>query len=501
MRALIIARVSTEEQQEAGNSLPAQVERMKAYCARKGLDFNAGDIYSFDESAYKTKRDEFDKILERIEENKDKAAVCFDKIDRFSRNVFDKRVATLYELAMRDIIELHFVSDNLVVSSKMSANEKFQYGIGLGLAKYFSDAISDNTRRAFEEKRRRGEWTGHPPIGYIQVQERNEKGEVLSRDIIPDPERTHLIIKLFELYATGSHSIRSLQNEITRMGLKGLGGKKLYRSNIERIIKDGFYWGMATSKKYGTYPHRYKVLILKELFERCQRVREGRGAKRSKVLSKPFILKGLLHCHKCGCLMSPEIKKGKFIYYSCTNAKDTCRRIYVPERELLKPIKKVFERFESIPQEVHDRLVGELRAISESEAVFLNREITRIRMEYDRIQGRIERMLYLRLDGSISEVEYTKKLQDMKSKQERLNIESEEYTKADHQYHLHVSHVISLSKRMGKVFESSEPDEKREILGYLLQNPTVDGKKLRFTLRKPYQTVLELATICTVLPG
>jgi len=32
MKAIILARVSTEEQKEAGNSLPAQIERLKNYC-------------------------------------------------------------------------------------------------------------------------------------------------------------------------------------------------------------------------------------------------------------------------------------------------------------------------------------------------------------------------------------------------------------------------------------------------------------------------------------
>src|SRR3989344_614572 len=109
MKAIILARVSTEEQKDAGNSLPAQIERMTGYCKRKG--FNVVRTFSFDESAYKTKRDEFDRILDYLEANKGKVAICFDKVDRLSRNVFDKRVSLLYEKAVADQIELHFVSD------------------------------------------------------------------------------------------------------------------------------------------------------------------------------------------------------------------------------------------------------------------------------------------------------------------------------------------------------------------------------------------------------
>lgn len=38
MPAIIISRVSTEDQKIAGNSLPAQEKRMIDYCQRKGFE-------------------------------------------------------------------------------------------------------------------------------------------------------------------------------------------------------------------------------------------------------------------------------------------------------------------------------------------------------------------------------------------------------------------------------------------------------------------------------
>jgi len=55
MKAVIIARVSAEEQKDAGNSLPpAQLARLESYCERKG--FEVIQKFSFDESAYKNDR-------------------------------------------------------------------------------------------------------------------------------------------------------------------------------------------------------------------------------------------------------------------------------------------------------------------------------------------------------------------------------------------------------------------------------------------------------------
>ena len=153
----------------------------------------------------------------------------------------------------------------------------------------------------------------------------------------------------------------------------------------------------------------------------------------------------------------------------------------------------VFEAFASIPEHVHQELVEELRKTSETEIEYHKRQISRIQTEYNRTQQRIESLLDLRLDQSITPELYDKKLNELKDTQYRLNIEMEEHTKADHEYHIQVSTVISLSKRMGEIFESSEPEEKRSLLAFLLQNPTVTGKKLNFTLRNPFGLVLELA--------
>ena len=91
MNAVIIERASTEEQKEAGLSLPAQVMRLENYCSNKG--FTIIKSFSFDESAYKYDREEFDHIFNFIIAQKDKIAVCCDKVDRLSRNIFDKRVS------------------------------------------------------------------------------------------------------------------------------------------------------------------------------------------------------------------------------------------------------------------------------------------------------------------------------------------------------------------------------------------------------------------------
>ncbi len=219
-------------------------------------------------------------------------AVCFDKVDRFSRNVFDKRVAYLYEMAMKDQIELHFASDNLILTSKISAVEKFHFGINLGLSKYYSDAISDNVKRAYEQKIKNGEWIGKAPIGYTNTT--NEKD---NKDISLDQTRAPFIIKIFELYASGNSSMRTIKNEMDKLGLRSNteNHKPITISQIEHTLKNPFYYGVMEIKGK-LYPHKYPPLISKELFDKVQEVRLGYHKKPFKYAAKPYILRGMIKC-------------------------------------------------------------------------------------------------------------------------------------------------------------------------------------------------------------
>jgi len=89
---------------------------------------------------------------------------------------------------------------------------------------------------------------------------------------------------------------------------------------------------------------------------------------------------------------------------------------------------------------------------------------------------------------------YDKKNQELQDKIQELGIEMSEHSKADYEYQNTVTTVISVARRAKTIFEnSSEPARKRQFLNYILQNPTVNGKKLYFTIASPFNLVLELA--------
>lgn len=69
-----------------------------------------------------------------------------------------------------------------------------------------------------------------------------------------------------------------------------------------------------------------------------------------------------------------------------------------------------------------------------------------------------------------------------------------EHQKADYDYQTTVATVVSVARRARIIFENcSEPAKKRAFLNYILQNPTINGKKLCFSIASPFNLVLKLA--------
>ncbi|MBP6859696.1 MAG: hypothetical protein KBC69_03710 [Candidatus Magasanikbacteria bacterium] len=191
-----------------------------------------------------------------------------------------------------------------------------------------------------------------------------------------------------------------------------------------------------------------------------------------------------------------KIKKSGliFTYYSCTNAKRVCKRVYVPEKDLLKPVYEVLERFEGITEEAQTELVDELRKSTEAEVVFHKAQINRIRTDYDNLKAKDNRLLEAFLDLSITKDIYDKKHQEYQDQIQTLEIEMSEHRKADFDYQTTVATVLSVARRAKTIFEnSSEVAGKRAFLNYILQNPIVTGKTLSFELKKPFDLVLNLA--------
>ena len=85
---------------------------------------------------------------------------------------------------------------------------------------------------------------------------------------------------------------------------------------------------------------------------------------------------------------------------------------------------------------------------------------------------------------------FDRKAKEYKQKQQDLLLQMEEHDKADKSYYLTSIMVLELASRAYEIFKSSEIDEKRQLLNSLRQNCLLDGKKLKFELKKPFDVIL-----------
>ncbi len=276
------------------------------------------------ESSTKRKRPEFKQMIDFIKTQKDKIVVLSYNTDRLQRD-FDEQSLELKNLVNQDRAEIHFVSTRQKITSEADSSTKFRYGLDVLLANDYSNKISDNVKRSNQKKLEEGTICGDSPIGYLNKKRIDKKKEKV--EVCIDETRGHLIQKMFKLYATGDYSMKEIKLIITQEGLKSKKNCKISNSQVEKILKNPFYYGYMEYNGI-LYKHIHPRLINKELFDECQDIRAGRKRTKYKRTEKPFILKGLLKCQHCKCSYLPELKKGKYIYMRPTKSKGECSYCY-----------------------------------------------------------------------------------------------------------------------------------------------------------------------------
>ena len=96
---------------------------------------------------------------------------------------------------------------------------------------------------------------------------------------------------------------------------------------------------------------------------------------------------------------------------------------------------------------------------------------------------------------------FNKKLKEYKENQAELNEEMQRYTDADENYYITANIVLNLAKKAYEIFQSSEVEEKRQLLNFLLQNLQLKGEKLMFKMKTPFDTVFQASKYSTLLRG
>ena len=161
------------------------------------------------------------------------------------------------------------------------------------------------------------------------------------------------------------------------------------------------------------------------------------------------------------------------------------------EEELLSPIHEILKNIRLSDEKIQEITEG-LWEMNQANNEFHKQSLATLRKEYDQIEERISRAFDLLTDGSITEDMFNKKLKEYKERQAEIEAEMKRYTEADENFHLTADMVLNLAQRACEIFDSSEIFEKRQLLNFLLQNLKLKGKNLMFTLKTPFDTIVQV---------
>jgi site-specific DNA recombinase len=258
------------------------------------------------------------------------------------------------------------------------------------------------------------------------------------------------------------------------------------------LLDNPFYHGMMQVKGK-LYPHKYPPLITESLFNQVQKVKHGANKSNARHAGKKdILLRGLMKCNCCGCQITGDIKKNKYVYYSCTNGKGICKKECVREEELLSPMLEYLDKIK-ISDDLIEKIVDYLKKSFEAEQEFYKQTHENLRKELDQVQNRISRLVDSHLDGKIDGDIYEKKLNEYKKRQQEITFLMAAHVDADKASLITVKTVLDLAKRAKEIYESSKVDEKRQILNFLFSNLEMKDKKAIITLREPFDRLIAVS--------
>ena len=487
MKAILLARVSTPDQ-EKGESIDAQRERMIDYTKRRGLEIFK--VFEIVESSTKDTRKKFEEVLVFIRKINGPIALIIETIDRLQRSF--KESVELDDLRKQGKIEIHFLRESLIMHQDSTSSDLIRWDMGVMFARAFVLQIGDNVKRSNIEKIRIKEYPGKCPIGYLNVT--NPDG---STDIIPDPQKRHFIVRIFELYATGNYSLSMLADMMNGEGLKpSRRGDVVHRSQIENMLKNKFYYGVMKYK--GQYSaHRYEPLITQELFERAQAVREGWGKKPFIAGALPFAFRGLILCKKCGSVVSPQIQKQRYIYYNCGNRKCPQHKHFIKEKQFIEIVESVFRAI-SLPETIISKLNVEIKKQVASESLYFEDMIMSLSEKLTGIQKKRARVFNKLLDldndpSSIAKQDCDKMYNALIQEEEKTAYEIQKHHKADQNFYSTILSVVELSKRAFEIYQSSKTEEKRALANYVFSNFILDDENIVYELREPFNILVKIS--------
>jgi site-specific DNA recombinase len=423
------------------------------------------------DSAKEPGRSLFDQMVQFLKRNRNVRIVLVEKTDRLYRNLED--AATIRRL---DGV-LHLVKEGHIISRDAKSQDKLIHGLNLVLSCNYSDKLSEEVQKGMRQKAELGIFPGRPPFGY-----RNNKGE---RTIEIHPDNSRIAVLVFERYATGAHSLLQLSKAIRRET-----GKLISKSNLHKMLTNRFYVG-SYSLRGRTYRGTHEQFISVDLFERAQSVL--RGHNKPKYSKHEFAFRGVMTCANCGCALTGDIKKEKYVYYACTGHRGKCGLARFREESIAERLGEPLQGLR-VPDEIALQIVTTLVEDQKQATGKISAERSRLENTLTSIRSRIDRAYLDKLDGKISEELWERNLSGWQMEEDRLKMAVEAFRHGETSDRvLDAQRIFELANTAHSLYISQNSTEKVKLLKMLVSNCVVGNVSVSPTYRKPFDAIFKRA--------
>lgn len=445
-------RVSTQKQGE-GASLEAQKDAIQAFASRHDLQII--NWFEEKETAAKSGRPVFNRMLRLLERGK-ATGLVIHKIDRSARNLKDW--AIISELSDKGV-GVYFATETLDFQSR---GGRLTADIQAVIAADFIRNLREETKKGLNARLKQGLYPFRAPIGYLDTGRGNAK--------VPCPKTAPLIARLFALYVSGEHSLRSLQHEADRIGLRNLRGGKISLHGIETILRNPFYCGIIEIRRTGQiYNGIHQPLIDAATFRQVEEVKAGRAGK--KVTRHNHLYRGLFRCGLCNGPLSPERQKGR-VYYRCHCS--TCETTTVREDVLEATIQQHLDHLTLDPD---DAAILKKQILAWTDNPERHQWSASLQLRINQARQRLERLTDLLIDGAITQDAHDRRRKsitlELGELTQKLQNENEDSLAASN-----IEKFLELVTSLSLLYKSAKPAEKRLFVENCFSNRTLARKKL-----------------------
>lgn len=476
MKYIVYCRKSSEEDSKQVQSLDTQQRILLEIATQHKLQ--VVDIVRESRSARRDQnRPLFSNVLSRIQQGEANALLVVH-IDRLARNFIDGGyIIKMMELGVLNEVRTPYaIFDNVPSLMYMS--------LDFVQASNMPRDLSIKVLAGNKSKLLKGEYPGYAPLGYVNIQP--------GLGIEPDPLRASILMRAFELFAQGDHSVKSLSRVLWQEGLRSRLGKRISASSVHRILTNPDYYGVI-HRGGKIYVGKHKPLITKHLFDQVQLVISGRSRPRKQ--KHTFTYRDFLLCEVCGCKMTAGITKGKYTYYRCTNGKRNCSQhtSYWSDAHVEKEFSKFFAHL-TLDTERANASFELYKKSFIDEATQQNNAHTAILQQIANLERKLSRLEDMYLDEKINNDHFNERKTSIENELAQLQVLLKQQPSERHFPTLElVEEIKNQAIQLSEIFNGGDDQVKRDLLRSVLWNcDFVDGKITSTRLTKLWQPLESL---------